>query len=77
MGDRSLLEARLDELIAARTLVEVDRDSLNSETLVGTVIQRSPHVLVMEKLDENYDADGLVAIRPGEHYPHPFRWSRA
>ena len=64
MGDRTLLETRLDELIAARTIVEIDRDGLASETLVGTVLQHSPHVVILEKLDDNYQADGLAAIRP-------------
>ena len=65
MSERTLLETRFDEFITERTLVEVNRDGLDSETLVGTILQYSPHVVILEKLDENYDADGVVAVRPG------------
>lgn len=64
MAERTLLATRLDQLIKERAIVDVDRDGLDCETLVGTILQHSPHVFVMEKLDDGYEADGVVAARP-------------
>lgn len=64
--DQSVIESSLDNLIAARVLVEIYRDRLASEPLVGRVIRRSPNIFIMEKRDELYRLDGFVAARPSD-----------
>jgi hypothetical protein len=64
--DGGILVAKTDELIAQRTVVEVYRERIAREPLVGRVLQQSPSVFLMEKLDELYRYDGVVAARPAD-----------
>lgn len=47
-------------------VLDLYRERLTSAGLLGRLVQWSEHVLILEKLDEQYQYDGLVAIRPGD-----------
>ena len=56
--NNSILGKTLDQLIAKQAVVEVYRDRLTEEPLIGRFLQYSPHVLMMNKLDQLYHQDG-------------------
>jgi hypothetical protein len=64
--DAGVLVAKIEELIRKNVVVEVYRDRIAREALVGRLLQYSPTVLVMEKLDDLYRYDGVVAVRPAD-----------
>ena len=66
MSDDTLLQTRLAALTRDGALVEIDRDNLDSETLVGRVLHQTPYVVVLEKVDDAYRFDGVAAVRPSD-----------
>jgi hypothetical protein len=61
--EQSLLERSLDKIAAQNVIVEIYRDRLDSEPLVGRIMHRSDNIFIMRKLDELYRLDGFVAAR--------------
>lgn len=62
-AESSILARQLNQMVANQSVVEVYRDRLAEEPLVGNVTQYSHHVFVVNKLDQLYRQDGITAAR--------------
>lgn len=62
-AEASILVKHLSQVIANHTIVEVYRDRLAEEPLVGNIVQYSTYVFVMSKLDQLYHQDGISIAR--------------
>ena len=58
-----LLQRQLEDCIRTHELVELYRDRLTRDALVGRILQQSAYIIVAEKIDEVHGPDGLVAVR--------------
>ena len=64
--DQGLLHRELARVAKAGAVIDVYRERLVPGGMMGRVIQWSEHVLMIERLSEDYAYDGLSAIRPGD-----------
>lgn len=62
----SLLLNELRDFAQHDEVIEVYRERLVPDALVGRVLRVSEHVVLLERLDEQYEYDGLTALRPGD-----------
>ena len=62
----TILGRKLAGLVARPALAEVYRDKVAGEPLVGLISHYSQHVVLMTRVDEQYQYDGVAAVRPGD-----------
>jgi hypothetical protein len=62
----SLLDRELSNFEESRAVVDLYRQRLESDGMLSRVIQWSQHVLIVERLNDEYVYDGLSAIRPAD-----------
>ncbi|MGK4009207.1 hypothetical protein WMF31_41795 [Sorangium sp. So ce1036] len=62
----SLLMTQLQQFVETRSVVDLYRERLSKEGLMGVIIGVSEYVILLRRIDEQYECDGVTAVRPGD-----------
>ncbi|XYH97306.1 hypothetical protein ACMHYB_57710 [Sorangium sp. So ce1128] len=57
---------QLRRFMEARLVVDVYRERLCKNGIIGRIIGVSEHVLLVSLIDDRYEHDGVAAVRPGD-----------